>query len=197
MTAYLWTGWRNASGSWSSRSKPWPGGSPAYPRGREGFAEAGVADKPAEAARLVAETRPDLVLLGTESTAKAPLATLHRLLAVAPAARILLMGEATVPVCDILLAGVRGLPRAEANLEDLYKAVRMVVGGQYWVDREALRDVVQRLTNQSPNGTARTRDGSGLTACERQVAAAVFTWSIRTVRSPPASGSPRPPSRTT
>jgi DNA-binding NarL/FixJ family response regulator len=74
---------------------------------------------------------------------------------------------------ETLLAGARGLLRADATPEDLFKAVRTVVAGHYWIDCEALDDVVQLLKKPAPNGTAGTRDGSGLTPRERQVAAGV------------------------
>lgn len=138
--------------------------------GQEGFAVVGVAGLSAEGARLLADTHPDLILLGVESAAEPPLAQLRELQAAAPGVRVLLMGEAPVPLSDLLLAGARGVLRAEATPAELFKAVRTVMAGEYWVGREALDDVVQHLRRRAANGA---RDGSGLTARQRQVAAGV------------------------
>jgi DNA-binding NarL/FixJ family response regulator len=136
----------------------------------EGFAVVGVADRPAQAALLLAETTPDLVLMGIGASAEPTLVTLRNLQAMAPGMRVLLMGETTVPVSDILLAGARGILRADSRPDELFKAIRTVAAGQYWVGRGAFGEVVEFLRSQASRGTNGARDSTGLTARERQVA---------------------------
>jgi DNA-binding NarL/FixJ family response regulator len=138
-----------------------------------GFKVVGVVGPPAEAARLLTQAAPDVILLGIGSTTEPPLAALRDLHAVAPAVPILLMGGTTAPVTPMLVAGARGLLRATAGPDELFKAVRTVVSGQYWFGREAFDEVVSHLKKPAPSGTRGTRDGSGLTPRERQVAAGV------------------------
>ncbi len=138
-----------------------------------GFKVVGAVGQVAEAARLLTEPLPHLILLGMGSSAEPPLATIRDLHAAARAVPILLIGRAAPPVPAIILAGARGILRATADPEELFKAIRMVARGEYWVGRGAFHEVIQHLRGKTGNGTNGSRDADGLTPRERQIAVGV------------------------
>ncbi len=141
--------------------------------GQAGFTVVGVTSRVADAARLAAKSHPDLLLMSVATSGEAILAALREVQAAAPEARVLLMGQPTAPVTDVLLAGARGVLPSEASPDELFKAIHTVVAGQCWVGRRVLDDVVHLLRRKETNGSARARDADGLTPRERQVVAGV------------------------
>jgi two-component system invasion response regulator UvrY len=141
--------------------------------GGQGFAVMGVPSVPSEAVRLLAETSPDVILLGTGASAERALPALRQLIEVAPAARVLFRGEARMSIPDILMAGGRGLVGERATPEELYRAVRAVVGGQLWFDRHVLSEAILGLKKQLEDGLTRMRDADGLSPRDRRIAVAV------------------------
>ncbi len=61
------------------------------------------------------------------------------------------MGQPNAPVTDFLLAGARGILRAEASPHELLRAIQTVVAGQCSVGRKVLDDVVGVLRRTGPS----------------------------------------------
>jgi DNA-binding NarL/FixJ family response regulator len=127
---------------------------------QEGFVVAGTADAPAEAFRLVANCRPDVLLLDCGTTRPGCLETLRELSAREPSLRILLYAGPGVipPLPEAILAGARGILFDDAPADRLVRAIRAVARGEYWVGRDSVVDVlrhargVRMAQRESPPG---------------------------------------------
>ena len=75
---------------------------------------------------------------------------------------------------EALELGARGVVLKEAATELLFKAIRSVVAGQYWVGRDVVTDIVRHLRERAA-AVARRRPSpaESLTAREREIVAAV------------------------
>jgi DNA-binding NarL/FixJ family response regulator len=72
-------------------------------------------------------------------------------------------------ITDALLLGVRGVVPKSAPVDVLFKSIRAVISGQYWVDREPVADLVQSLQAYGVETPAARRERVSLTARERQI----------------------------
>jgi len=110
-----------------------------------GFVVTATAGNPAEAVRLAVEQHPDVLLLDCSDVRHDFLTTLHELEGRAPGVRVLLYagGGAIPPLPEAILAGARGVIFDDVSAELLCRAVRSVVGGEYWVSRDSVVDVLR------------------------------------------------------
>lgn len=149
-----------------------------------------------EGLRCLLQTQPDLVVVGTTGeraeaihlarTHQARVAVVHSREQVA--APDLLRDLAAVPLAVLVLAstidrsvaaaalqvGTRGIVLNSATPAMLFKSIRSVAAGQYWIGRQAVSDLVDmirqlRLGNDPDAGPRRY----GLTARELEIIAAV------------------------
>ncbi len=102
---------------------------------------------------------------------------LLNLRSVANGTRIIVLADALERSQDVeaLKLGARGLVLKDISTELLFKGIRAVMGGEYWIDHEKLAALLDSLlAERTGSGSERAPgNGSCLSAREKQVVAAV------------------------
>jgi DNA-binding NarL/FixJ family response regulator len=96
---------------------------------------------------MARKLRPDVVLLDLRMPELSGLGVLRELATLTPAPRTLLL---TAEVCNAevvqaLELGARGVLLKNAAPELLFKSLRAVMAGEYWVGRERVGDLIQNM----------------------------------------------------
>ena len=136
-----------------------------------GFQIVGEAADGEEALTLVNQLHPDVLLLDVTMPKLPGLATLKELAdAGHPTRAILLTAAIEKPeIVTALQLGARGVVMKDAATRLLFKSIRCVMDGQYWVGREAVADLVDTLRTLAPEPKADKRKKFGLTKRELEV----------------------------
>jgi len=138
-----------------------------------GFELIGEAVDATTAVTLVRERRPDVLLLDLLMPNGGGL-TVLRDLALQPTDTRIVLLTAAIERDEILAAvqlGVRGVVTKETATALLFKAIRRVVAGEYWLGRESVGDLVQALLRRP--ATDRPVAAPSLTARELEIVAAI------------------------
>lgn len=125
----------------------------------------------ADAVALVRDLDPDVLLLGL--TGELPLKTLQEVAATVTSVRTIVL-TATVDTPDVARAlqlGARGVVPKDSAAEVLFKSIRSVAAGHYWIGGESVSKVASSLRELE---TARRRSKAfGLTRRELEIVRAV------------------------
>jgi DNA-binding NarL/FixJ family response regulator len=141
-----------------------------------GFRVLGEAGDGEEAVSLVEELEPDILLLDQAMPRCTGLEALKRLSAGNASVRTILLTVAVddTQTFEAIRFGARGVVLKEATTQLLFKAIRTVMAGQYWIGHEAVSDLVRFLRGGPGSRRQMTpRPASRLTTRERQVVATV------------------------
>ncbi len=115
-------------------------------QGEHDFTVVGEADSADDTVSIVAERKPDVLLLDAGLTDSAGMAPLDRLRGF-PASRIILFGTNLrgSDVMRVLRMGARGVVMKNSPTELLFKSIRTVMNGEYWIGRGEISDLIQLL----------------------------------------------------
>ena len=116
----------------------------------------GEAGDPAEAARALDKSVPDLVLADITMPGRSGLEFIKDLKAARPDLRILVvsMHDEVIYAERALRAGAQGYVMKEAGGENLLAALRLVIGGQIYVSSRMASKVLADLSVRRPRGSA-------------------------------------------
>ncbi len=137
----------------------------------------GEAKDGAEAVRLARQLKPDIMLLDLAMPKHPGLEALRELsVGAANTVRVMLLTAAAEKnqIVEALQLGARGVVLKDSATQLLLKAIHTVMAGEYWVNLQAVSNLVQYLQNlmQSSTETARQKK-FGLTPRELEIISAV------------------------
>jgi DNA-binding NarL/FixJ family response regulator len=140
---------------------------------QDGFVVVGEAGDGRAAVALVQSLKPDILLLDVAMPVSG-LDVLDALGVASPTTRILLLtAEIEMrQLVEALQLGARGLVLKESAAALLLSAIRALMDGQYWIDRESVSDLVAALRRHTTKPAAPPKD-FGLTPRELQIVQAV------------------------
>jgi len=136
----------------------------------------GEADDGREAIKLVTELRPDMLLLDLVMPVKGGIETLRELATLSfPTRSLLLAAEAgDSDIVEALQFGARGIVMKQTASELVFKSIRAVMAGQYWVGRECVGDLIDKMRSRNaPPAPEPIRPTFGLTARELEIVSTV------------------------
>jgi two-component system nitrate/nitrite response regulator NarL len=143
---------------------------------RGGFRVIGEAANGADAVRLARELRPSVLLLDLHMPGTAGLEALQEISRLDPPVRTLIVTAeiSDAEALDVPQFGARGIVLKHAATELLFKSIRMVVAGQYWVGRECVGDLIDRVRERhAPRPADAPPRAFGLTPRELDLVAAL------------------------
>ena len=130
-----------------------------------------------EAIELARELRPDILLLDLRMPVVPGLAALRELSTLTPPVRMLLL-TAEVGDSDVVEAlqlGARGVVMKYAPTELLFKSLRAVMRGEYWVGRDCVAGVIERMRERAfPAETAPRQPTFGFSARQLEIVSAIL-----------------------
>jgi two-component system, NarL family, nitrate/nitrite response regulator NarL len=144
-----------------------------------GFTVIGEATTGIEALDLVNELRPDVLLLDISMPRLTGLEVLRRLpKQSSPMHTILLTASVEKSeIIEALLLGAHGVVPKQSASRMLFKSIRTVMAGEFWVSRDMVSDLVETLRGPSNAGLAGSKT-MGLTRRELEVIAAVVEGQV-------------------
>jgi DNA-binding NarL/FixJ family response regulator len=128
-----------------------------------------------EAVAMTHQLSPDVLLLDVAMPGLSGLEVVHRLHESRATTRVILLTAALQrsEIPPLLKLGVRGVVVKESAVDVLIKAVRVVHGGEFWIGREVIGDLVQALTSPSIDPHGAEKSPFGLTKREIEIVALV------------------------
>jgi two-component system, NarL family, nitrate/nitrite response regulator NarL len=138
-----------------------------------GFQVLGEARTGEDVLEMAVDLRPDVLLLGLELPKVPCLDILRELASRSPQTRtVVLVDDPQTPRCfQALEIGARGILSRNASKELLYKSIRCVVAGEYWVGREQMATLCQYLRESKQKG----EDAKLLTWRETEIVSAILS----------------------
>lgn len=138
-----------------------------------GFRVVAEAANGAEAVRAVRQLRPDILLLDMAMPLVPGLQALQELSSTGLTVRTIVLTAAieSEEVVEVLQRGARGVILKEAASALLFKCIRCVVGGQYWVGREEVGSLIEYLRQAGDRRDQ--RDRHHLTRRELEIVSAI------------------------
>lgn len=141
-----------------------------------GFQVVGEAQDGAEAVKLARAVKPDILLLDMAMPKVTGLLALQEMADAGDSVRTILL-TASIGEEDMVTAlqlGARGVVMKDAATQILFKSIRSVMDGQYWVGRAGVTNLVQTLRKMMAANTEQANKRTfGLTKRELEVIGAI------------------------
>lgn len=141
-----------------------------------GFKVVGEACDGLEAVTMVRQLKPEILLLDLAMPRRPGLEALRDMSTDATSARVILLtaGAEKDQIVEALQLGARGVVLKDSATQILFKAIRAVMNGEYWVGRESVSNLVQYLRSLvGPGGNTARQRKYGLTPRELEIISAV------------------------
>jgi len=118
-----------------------------------GFQVVGEAADGDQAIKLARRLKPDILLLDQAMPRLRGLDVLRELSSLLDSVRTIVLTASIEKkqILEALQLGARGFVLKESATEVLLKSIRTVSGGQYWIGRESVGDVVEALHSLTPS----------------------------------------------
>src|SRR5687767_3568404 len=140
------------------------------------FRVVGEASTGMEAIRLARELRPDILLLDRVMPGTSALVVLRELAKLPHPVRTLVL-TADAGESDIVQAiqlGARGVLLKQATSDMLFRSLRAIMAGEYWVGRECVGEIVERMRERAFPGDSPARQPTfGFTARQLEIVSAL------------------------
>jgi DNA-binding NarL/FixJ family response regulator len=135
----------------------------------------GQAADGAEAIRMVRRLRPDVLMLDAGVSRVSGGDVLRELSKASRTCRVILVGAAPGrdESVEALQLGARGVVTKDTTAPLVFKSIRTVMKGQYWIGRESISALVGSLRPGGGPASQRSKPKFGLTRRELQIVAAV------------------------
>jgi two-component system nitrate/nitrite response regulator NarL len=139
------------------------------------FNVVGQAADGVEALELVRELRPDVLMLDLMMPRSSGMEVLRELSKTATNCRVILLAAALerAQIVEALQLGGRGVVLKEAATDLMFKSIRTVMAGQYWIGRESISDLIGYLRERQPAEAPPSKPNFGLTRRELQIVAVI------------------------
>jgi len=136
-----------------------------------GFQVVGEGHDGHDAVKLVRQHSPDVLLLDVSMPRLGGLGALEQLDEASSTVRTLLL-TASIGKADVVTAlqlGARGVVLKDAATELLFKSIRCVMDGQYWVGRAGVKSLVETLQQLLSQDDTEAKKNFGLTKRELEI----------------------------
>ena len=141
------------------------------------FLVVGEASDGRDAVKQATERRPDVLLLDLRMPGGPGLQVLREISRVLPPIRTLVLtaDAGDSDVVEALQLGARGVVLKHSPPDMLFKSIRSVMAGEYWVGRERVADLIEMMRKRQLASEVEQRGGPtfGLTPRELQMVSAV------------------------
>ncbi len=141
------------------------------------FQVVGEAADGVEALQSVQQLKPDILLLDLAMPRMPGLETLRELATQGAAVKVILLTAAIEKrqIIEALQTGARGVIMKDAATQLLLKGIRTVMGGQFWVGREAVADMVGYLRDKAAQQPPSPAKAYGLTKRELEILSTIVS----------------------
>lgn len=135
----------------------------------------GVAADCAQAVKLARHSRADILLWDLPTPVVPDDDALDVLARACPSARVIVLVPALdkFEIIEALRRGVRGVLLKAGASDLLFRSIRAVAAGQYWIGRETVADLIQTLSVPRSTAAMPARKTFGLTARELDIVTAL------------------------
>ncbi len=141
------------------------------------FQVVGEAADGVEALQSVQQLKPDILLLDLAMPRMPGLETLRELATQGLSVRVILLTAQIEKrqIIEALQTGARGVIMKDAATQLLLKGIRTVMGGQFWVGREAVADMVGYLRDKAAQQPPSPAKAYGLTKRELEILSTIVS----------------------
>ena len=135
----------------------------------------GEASNGREAIEVTLALKPDILLLDVAMPRLSGMEVLRRLADLSPGVRVILLIDAPDrdQIVEAAKLGARGIVSKDTSTRLLFKGIRAVASGEYWLGHQNISDVIESLRSADPNAGPETTDRIRLTRRQTEIIAAI------------------------
>ena len=140
------------------------------------FRVVGEASTGMDAIHLARDLRPDIVVLDSDMPVTPGPVVLRELAKLTHVVRTLVLTAAASEsdIVPMLQLGARGVLQKQATSDMLFRSLRAIMAGEYWVGRDCVGQIVQRMQHRAtPADAPDRRPTFGFTSRQLEIASAL------------------------